>query len=739
MSLGGLMRNVYSTTALILVASAVAAAMPAAPAQAQDAAVAPQKVRPKPPAARVKRAKAKVQPAAPLEAKPESPVPAERPALRTAEAEAARPKLEERGGSVVTRTTITSDALQSSNAQNTYDAIKNVPGVAQADARGGGTADSLQIRGIKLSSTTSYRMDGGLPIVNNINLPIESKARIEALKGAGALQFGLASPAGIVNYVMKRAPDKPITSVSITGSEYGQMIGAVDVGRRFGQDNQLGVRVNLAGGELGSFVRGIDGTRHLAAVGADWKPTDNLKVIFDYEHFGVDVIEQASLLQNPAVNGRIALPRVPNPANLLSGRWARSVGEGENIFGRATYDVGAGLSIIGEAGRSIGFRPQRAVAQVGNYNVLTGLGRGSVTLVEDQLTENIYANLAARHKYSWEFIDNELTVGVTESIRNFNNPQNPTVTFAQNIYNPFYVPPITAAPGRIFRPNNSKNFDIYFQNQIDLFDRLHIFGGVRQINYSSENARRTGSGFNVTETTAYAPAAGVVFDITPQISLYASYVGSLEETGQAPVQAANAFSVLPPAPATQKEIGIRGNFFGTQATLGAFTINRGNATLDPVTNIFALNGNIDYDGVEFTVSRPITSELSFNAGGQFMEARQKAPDDPSINGKTPENTPFFSGNAGLVYRPDWLKGFTINGGLLYIGERQVNPQNQAVIPESFLWNAGASYTIPIDNRRLVFNMNVRNLTNVRYFSSAVNGALGVGPPRTVTFSARMDF
>ncbi len=733
------MRTVVGSTALTFMLAAPALVVAGFSVDAQEAVEQVERQRGAGQKARKRSAKPSQQPAQVAIAENAKPSQEAVRIPRTPEAEAARPKLEEDRGVAVTRTTITSDALQSSNAQNTFDAIRNVPGVALADARGGGTADSLQIRGIKLSSTTSYRMDGGLPIVNNINLPIESKQRVEALKGAGALQFGLASPAGIVNYVMKRATDKPVTSLSVSGSEHGQLIGAVDVGRRFGEDNQFGVRVNLAGGELGSFVRGIDGTRYVAAIGADWRPADNLNFIFDYERFGVDVIEQAAILQNPAVNGRITLPNVPNPANLLSGTWARSIGEGENIFGRGTWDVGSGLSIIAEAGRSIGFRPQRAVTQIGNYNVVTGAGRLSATLIENQLTENIYANLAARHRSEWGFIKNETTIGMTESIRMFNNPQNPTASWAQNLYDPVYIPPPVAASGRQFLPNNSENFDLYIQNQIDFFDRLHVLGGVRQINYTSENARRDGNGFNSRSSTAYAPAAGIIFDITKQISIYASYVSSLEENGQAPAQAANAFSVLPPAPATQKEIGIRGNFFGAQATLGAFSILRSNATLDPVTNIFGLNGNIEYNGVEFTVARPITAELSFNAGGQFMKAKQIAPDDASIDGMTPENTPFFSGNAGLVYRPDWFKGFRINGGVSYTGERQINPQNQAAIPETYIWNMGASYATKIGDQRVNFNLNVRNITDKRYFSSAVNGALGVGAPRTITLSANVAF
>ena len=52
------------------------------------------------------------------------------------------------------------------------------------------------------------------------------------------------------------------------------MLGALDVSRRFGPDDQLGVRVNLAGGRVASFVDFTGGPKVLGALTADWNPLD---------------------------------------------------------------------------------------------------------------------------------------------------------------------------------------------------------------------------------------------------------------------------------------------------------------------------------------------------------------------------------------------------------------------------------------------------------------------------------
>ncbi|MDB5026421.1 MAG: TonB-dependent siderophore receptor [Candidatus Eremiobacteraeota bacterium] len=641
-------------------------------------------------------------------------------------------------GGAATKTTIASDALQSSNSQNTYDAIKNVPGVAPADARGGSTADSLQIRGIKLSSTTSYRLDGGLPIVNNINLPIEDKCRIEALKGAGALEFGIASPAGIINYVFKRAGAVPNASIALSTNGYGQAVQAIDVGRRFGTSNQFGARINLAGGEIGSFVHGAGGTRYLAAFAGDWNASNRASLQLDYEEFGIDVVEQAALLELKPVNGRIPIPRIPDPSKLLSGSWARSIGVGRNVFVRGEYAFDGGLTFMAEAGRSEGRRPQRNLTQIGSYDLVTGQGKLTGTLVQDQDTVNVYHNVQVKHRSQSRAFANEFTFGVNRNERDFNNPQNPTVTYNQNLYDPVTLPAPVAPAGRVYQPNNSHDLDYYFSDTLHVADRLHIFGGLRQIQYQSDAHLAKGA-VSQTNTSTLAPGAGLIYDVSRQVSLYASYVASLEETGQAPVNSVNAFQVLPPARATQREVGIRATGIrGVSGTLGYFTVDRGNATIDQATNVYALNGTTTYQGLEATANVRLHPRLSLNAGGQLMRAVQNAAGDPTINGKPPENTPNFSDNVSLSYRPAFARGLTLNGGMLYIGKRQINPQNQGMIPGVTTSTFGAAYLSRPGDHRFSFNLTCTNLFDKRYYSSAVNGALGVGPPRTVTLSTRLE-
>jgi iron complex outermembrane recepter protein len=657
---------------------------------------------------------------------------------RLADLEAQRVRNAAETGGVATKTTISSDDISSSAAQNTYDAIRNVPGVTQADANSAGGSDNLQIRGIKLGSTTGFRLDGGLPIVNNVVLETEDKAQVQVLKGAGALEYGLASPAGIINYVLKRATNTPVNGVSFTANQYGQATAALDIGRKFGSHNEFGARLNLAGGDTGSPVKGAGGTRYLGALTTDYT-SKGTKLRFDYEQFGINIVEQGGLLLNKADKyGNITLANVPNPTNLLTGDWARSVGTGQNLSLRGDFAVNDDMTLRAEAGRSTTDRPHRTVSQISNYNVVTGTGTMTTSLVRDQSSTNTYEDLELRFKGTENtWLTNSFVVGYTRNGRDANNPVSPKATYTVNIYNPTVLPAPVFPTGPItYQPQHSADYDYYFTESATLFSRLRLTGGLRQINYAADD-QLAGTTATHTRLSYLAPAIGGTFDLTRTVSVYSSYVKSLEETALAPINATNALALLPPTPSTQKELGFRaahGRDFSMQ--LGYFNIDRGNATVDPTTKIFALNGTNNFQGLESTLNFNATPRLAVNVGGQWMHAVQHSAGDPTIDGKTPENIPKLAGNLGLTYRPVYLKGFSVNAGVQGVGSRQLNAQDQGTLPAVWTYSAGMAYAAKFGGRSVSLNLNVKNLTDKFYYGSVANGALGVAQPRTISLSLR---
>jgi iron complex outermembrane receptor protein len=635
----------------------------------------------------------------------------------------------------MTRNVVSRGVLDAQSPQDTYEALKNVAGVTNSNSKGT-IADNINIRGIPLSFSTSYRLNGGLPIVNISTIPTEDKERIEALKGANALMFGIASPAGIVNLVTKRAGPVDVTSVGFNGNSFGAYGSNVDVGRRFGAEKEVGIRVNASAAHLETGVDGAAGHSAFGSVAADWKVSDRLNVQLDVEQYSRAVVEQAQLFQLKPVNGVISVPRIPDPTRLLSGPWANYRPESRNVMLHGDFRVSSDLKLVAETGRATSDR-SRVISRLSNYNLTTGQATESITLV-DTSYKNTYSKAELLAKASTGLLRHEATFGVMSNERDATVPTTTSISVAQNIYDPLPITAPTLIPPSAYGSQISKDVGIYAYDTIKLGDRWQFLAGLRRTNYKADNTLATGVR-TTTESTTSSPAAGIIFNITPSTNVYASYMKGLEETGIAPVGTRNQFAILPPASATQSELGLRSSpLAGLSVSTAYFKIKRANTVIDTATNVFLIDGTTEYQGLEATVSADLSSSWSINSGAQLMHAVQNSVIDKSINGLAPESTPRLSGNLSVTHRPSLLPGVTLTAGTVYTGRRAINPQNQAFIPGVSLLSLGAGYTTSIYRHKTALQFNIDNLTNKTYWSSAGSGAYAVGTPRVFKFNMKID-
>ncbi|MFC5520642.1 TonB-dependent receptor [Polaromonas jejuensis] len=634
----------------------------------------------------------------------------------------------------MTKEVASGEALQ--NSQEGYtEAVKNQAGVSPSNSKGSPN-DSINIRGIKLNLFSNYRLNGGLAIAGVVTTPTEDKERIETLKGANALMFGVASPAGIINLVTKRALDRDVTSVSLQGNSFGQYGAAVDLGRRFGEEKQLGVRANLSAAHLENGVRGAGGDSEFASIGADLKATSRLSFQLDLENYRRDVVEQGTVSLPAAVKGVIPIPQVPDPRNLLSGPWALYTPRTTNVQLRADYLLNDAWKVIGEIGRSNASR-SRLTVRIGGYDVATGNnGIPTVNTVTQEYV-NSFKRTELIGKFDTGPFKHDLTLGISSSVRDAMTPAQNQIVMPQrlNIYNPIALPvPVPTSPSTSLPLQDSKDTGLYVYDTIGWGPKWKFLAGLRQTRSSQDNQVKQES------ATTSSPALGVLYDIRPTTTLFASYMKGLEDGGVAPLIAKNAFEILAPGISTQKEIGIRDSYFkGVSISASYFDIKRVNAVTDPVTRIFANDGVTVFRGVETVVSADITRHWTVNAAAQWLHAVQHAARDKTIEGLVPENTPDFVGNLSVTHRAAFLPGLTLTAGAAYISKRPVNPQNQGFIPGYALFSAGAGYATKLAGRPTTFQLSIDNLTNKRYWNSVQTGTLGTGMDRSIRFNAKISF
>jgi TonB-dependent siderophore receptor len=630
---------------------------------------------------------------------------------------------------------VASAATLQNSAQDGYsEAVKNQAGVAPSSSKGS-PSDTISIRGINVNPLSNYRINGGLAVAGVTTVPTEDKERLETLKGANALMFGIASPAGIINLVTKRAGDFDVTSVSLSGTSFGQYYGAADVGRRFGEDRQLGARVNVSAAHLENGVRDASGHGDFESLGVDWKATDRLSFQGDLERYRKQTILQAAVSILSPVNGVVPVPRVPDPRNLLSGTWATFDGETTNLQARADFIIADQWKVLAEMGRSDSDR-SRFVTRVGKYNPVTGAGGVVTTNFTDQTFSNKFDRAELLGKFATGWFTHDLTIGYSESQRDAFTPAQSSITLPQrqNIFDPVVLPPpVATTPAKPLASQVSKDTGLYTYDTIGIGPKLKALLGFRQTGDTQYNGAERSS------STVNSPAFGFLYDVLPATTLFASYLKGLEDGAVAPATAVNSNQILPPGISTQREIGIRESYFrGLSINASVFDISRVNAVLDSVTNIFSNNGTIQYHGAEAVVAYEINRQWTLNAAGQRLNTVQGS-DDPKINGLEPENTPRFIGNLFVTHRSPLVVGLTLNAGASFVTKRQVNPQDQGTIPAYTLYSASAGYVTKIDGRRASFQLSVDNLGNKRYWNSAQQGTFGTGMDRSFKLNTKVDF
>ena len=578
----------------------------------------------------------------------------------------------------------------------------------------------------------NYRLNGSLPIINLVDIPLENKERVEVLKGASSLYYGFVPPSGIVNLVTKRATKEPVTSFAVTANEHGGASAHADIGRRFGEQEQFGARINLVTGREDIGVERFSGDRQLASAALDWKATRELSFKLDLEHYRKDVSEQAAIALLPASGGRIALPAIPDAKRNLAGEWQKYDAQATNVLFRTDYRLGDNWSLLLEGGHAKTER-DRNFSQFQNYDLATGAGTLRTFFNRGQEWENTNYRTELIGVLPGGSLTHELTFGFTRNNRDAVSISNGTFDTPQNLYNPIDIAERGPTGAPVAAPSSIKDRGWYAQDRVSFGDQWQLSAGVRSSRYES-----------TTSTTRYSadevnPAFALMYKPLSSVSVYASYIEGVEESGQAPANRANAGELLAPAVAKQKEIGVKAEVAGGVLLQAAyFDIERPSTDID-AANRFVLNGLAQYKGVELAASGELTKQLSLIASALFMDAEQKNGANAATFGKTPENTPRRTGSLFAEYRLAQVPGLALSGGVFYVGERPVNNANQAFIGGYTTYSLGARYTTRLAGKRTTFQAVVDNVTDKNYWSTAGNGFIGVGSPRTLKVAAKIDF
>ena len=174
----------------------------------------------------------------------------------------------------------TSKLVEDQQAKTIADVVANDAGVQFVQGYGN-SAETFRIRGLKFDSDdmTFGGLSGVLP---RQVVDAQMVDRIEIFKGANSLMNGAASSGvgGMINLEPKHAGDVPQAKVGVDYTSDSQIGTTLDAGRRFGDNDQFGARVNPVHREGETGVPNDRRRTTLLSTGLDYKG-DNFRTSLD--------------------------------------------------------------------------------------------------------------------------------------------------------------------------------------------------------------------------------------------------------------------------------------------------------------------------------------------------------------------------------------------------------------------------------------------------------------------------
>lgn len=608
--------------------------------------------------------------------------------------------------------------------------------------------DFVSIRGFTLDNRFNFRREG-LPISAETTIPLDNKERVEILKGTSGIQAGTSAPGGLVNYVVKRPTESDLREVRLEATSRASLLGAVDLGGRFGVDRAFGYRLNVAHERLRPLIHDLDGERSLFSLAADWRLGRDSVLEGEFEWSRKSQASQVgfSLLGN-------TLPAPIDPRlNLNNQPWSRP----------SVFDAITGTLRFSQALS----RDWRWSAQVGTQHLKNddftafpfGCGAegnfdrfcsdGTFDLwdfaSENERRRLDAASLNLKGKLATGSVTHDLGFGLlTSKTRNRFQDQAFNLVGTGNVAGTAIVPPdptLTVASTN----RDERSVELSAQDAIRWNDAFTTWLGVRHTRLDRSSEQTDGSGATSYDQQLTTPWLAASYKIAPELTAYASW-GQGVESQVVPNNAAlfaNAGVALPALKSRQWEVGVKGGSAALSWQLAWFDIKRPMSNVDFCNRTFSLctgqfDGQAVHRGLEAS-AQWLQGPWRLAGGATVINARREGSVlEPTTNGKRPVNVPNLVLRAQAAYKLASVPGLELLGQLSHEGGRAVLADESVMLPAWTRFDAALRYESKVAGHPTTWTLGIDNIADKRYWKESPfqfgHAYLFPGAPRTLRLS-----
>ncbi|SCZ41037.1 MULTISPECIES: TonB-dependent siderophore receptor [Pseudomonas] len=635
-------------------------------------------------------------------------------------------------------TSYTAKTLADLQTVTVADALERDPSV-RSTGQTGGIVDSFFIRGFAIGEGNLGELayDGVYGVAPNYRVFTEYAERVEVLKGPGALMYGISPNSGVggvINIVPKRPLAEDLTRFTGSYASDSQVGGHLDISRRFGDENQFGVRFNgsLQGGD--TAVDDQERDLNIGAIALDYQG-ERLRLNLDF----ISQKESFEAASRPfTIAPGVEIPSAPNGRTNLPQDWGWSDTKEQSALLGGEYDLNDNLTVFAHAGggrsdvKRMSDQVPRILNDAGDTSNIPGYYKFNV----DRST----ADVGMRALFATGPVTHTTTVMATRYQDELSRGINNGTEIRSNIYHPVDVPKQYINSPKVLRISESELSGIALTDTLGfLDDRIQLTLGVRRQDIESRNYNASGAVSSRYDDNATTPLAGVVVKPWEDVSLYYNYVEGLSKGDIAPGTAANSGETFAPYKSRQHEIGVKYEHGTFMTTLALFQIEKPSGEIG-AGNVFSVQAEQRNRGVELSMFGEVAPGTRLMGGVTLLDGELTDSATAANRGNKPVGVPDVQANLWAEWDTPWVEGFTLTGGAIYTDSQYVNQANTQELPSWTRIDAGARYATKIEGRPTTFRATVQNVFDREYWSGVASyGAFSPGYPRTLQLSATVDF
>ncbi|MGY2376524.1 TonB-dependent siderophore receptor [Pseudomonas sp. SDO524_S393] len=637
-------------------------------------------------------------------------------------------------------TTYTQETVKNQQARTLGDLIASDPSV-RATNPAGGRYEQFTIRGFSLfNSDVAY--NGLYGVLPTYTIDMEMADRVDILKGPTQLINGISprgSVGGGINVVPKRAIDTPITSLTGSWASGSQAGGAVDVGRRFGEGNQFGLRFNgvKQAGDTDWDHQTVD--REMAVLGLDFRG-ERLRLSTDIGRTERDTDAPQERVQ---VGPNARVPSANAVHRNYAQHWSKA--STHDTFGtlNGEFDLSDNVMLYG----GVGARKSNHDFLRHAVSVTNNAGDFSVQPRDFTRDENVRtATAGVRNWFHTGPVSHEINLAASYFYMDFENGGARYAAAPSNLYNPVQTPTPsrpTRFDSRVYTENRFSG--VALSDTLGFFDdRLLLTLGARWQRVKVDDWADGIKGDTAYDEEKVSPSGGLLFKATDTLSLYANYMEGLSQGKIAPSTSVNEDEIFPPFISRQVEVGAKYDAGAFAVTAALFRIKQPAYETNATSRVFGPNGKRQNQGVELSLFGEPLKGFRLLGGVMYIDSELTHTTNGTFDGNRAPATPKYNVNLGAEWDVPTLEGLTLTSRGIYSSSQYLD---QANVKQIDAWNrmdVGARYGFKVDDKHVTLRANVENVANKRYWSSAgasddSEPGLTLSTPRTYLLSATVDF